>query len=87
MSPIESLKKAFAEWFHVFKSSMDAVPVYAQFASACYKELVKNGVPSAEAAMMSVEILKIHIGHWFKREVPSDTQRQILENFVPTREH
>ena len=87
MSPIDNLKKAFSGWFSVFTATIGAAPAYAQFASACYTDLVGAGVPSAEAAIMSVEILKAHLSHWFKREVQPDLQRQILENFVPRQEH
>mgnify|MGYP001612201121 CR=1 FL=1 len=84
----DALREAFLGWYNVFRNTMDCASAYTQFTSQCYRELIKAGVPSAEASVMSTELLKIHLTQFFsKQEKIDNTQLKILQQFTPNQEH
>lgn len=88
MSALDALREAFQAWYGMLRSSLDAVPIYTQFTSACYKALIESGVPSAEATVISTELLKIHLATFLcTREPESDVYTRILQQSNPRQEH
>lgn len=85
MSNFDTLRQSFRDWLTVFLGTLESTNAYTQFTSKCYKELVLEGVPSAEASIMATELLKIHLHSWFqtkRKDESNDINLKILQTFT-----
>lgn len=85
MSDSNTIRRAFRDWLQAFLGTLEATTAYTQFTSKCYKELVQEGVPSAEAAVMATQLLHVHMQQWFHRrkDEGEDMNLKILQTFTP----
>lgn len=84
-SNTDTLLTAYRDWVAIFLGTLESTTAYTQFTSKCYKELIREGMPSAEASIMATELLKIHIHQWFqmrRKDESDDINLKILQTFT-----